>query len=417
MRLLTLFCVVAMAVAFAMPAQAAVQNVKVSGDLTMRGIFRDKFDLTDDNTTLDSDAFLMSTVGVNVEADLTDNVSAMIRVVNQRDIDTDATTDNDIDIDLAYITFQEMLYSPLTVTIGRQDLWVGDGFLVGARLQDGSAGITASEFTDIISFDAVKAVVDYDPWTITGICAKIAENITTSSDDEDLAVLNIGYIFEQYEAEAEGYYIYKKTGASEDDEINTIGLRGSGVPLENLELRGEFALQFGDYDSSTDREAWAIDVSGEYTFVDIEWVPVVGLEYVYLSGEEATPSGDYEAFDRLYYGKTYSAIREWQDVYYTTTDTTDTAGNTNEHMIIISASAQPIENLTASAKYIYFMLAEDDSDNEDELGSELDLELTYDYTEDVTFGLLAAWFFPGDVFTSPNDDDANLVVGTVSLAF
>jgi hypothetical protein len=51
------------------------------------------------------------------------------------------------------------------------------------------------------------------------------------------------------------------------------------------------------------------------------------------------------------------------------------------------------------------------------LGEELDLTLNYTYTEDVSFGLLAAWFFPGKYWVSNYDDIATDVVGTVKVAF
>jgi hypothetical protein len=54
------------------------------------------------------------------------------------------------------------------------------------------------------------------------------------------------------------------------------------------------------------------------------------------------------------------------------------------------------------------------------IGSELDLQAIWDYTEDVSFGLLAAWFYPGyygaydgqNIGGTPTD-----VVGTVKVSF
>src|SRR3990167_5186711 len=78
------------------PSFAEVQNVKVSGDITVRAFHRECLDLNcgDDNlgsqaagfTVLESeDDFFMHTIGVNVAADLTENVSAFIRLANERD--------------------------------------------------------------------------------------------------------------------------------------------------------------------------------------------------------------------------------------------------------------------------------------------------------------------------------------------
>ncbi len=72
-------------------------------------------------------------------ADLTDNVSTVVNIVNQRDWNAttfDAGTANagaefDVELDLAYVQMKEIFYSPLTLTVGRQDLWLGRGFIIG----------------------------------------------------------------------------------------------------------------------------------------------------------------------------------------------------------------------------------------------------------------------------------------------
>src|SRR3989338_11126925 len=80
----------------AAPAMAEVQNVRVGGDLTVRGIWRDALRFSEDrsngagpttgNTLGESgqDAFFQSALGLNVSADLTDNVSVDTRLLNQR---------------------------------------------------------------------------------------------------------------------------------------------------------------------------------------------------------------------------------------------------------------------------------------------------------------------------------------------
>jgi len=50
-------------------------------------------------------------------------------------------------------------------------------------------------------------------------------------------------------------------------------------------------------------------------------------------------------------------------------------------------------------------------------GTEFDLGVTWDYTEDVSFGLLAAWFWPGAFYYDQSDDAATDLVGTVKLSF
>ena len=127
---LTLVLLAAAVVAFiATPAFAAVQNVKVSGDLEIVPLARDCWDLvTQSQTATDNqERAILGFLRLGINADLTDNVSVTARLLNEREWDTDATDAEDIQLDLAYVTLKEFLYSPLTLTLGRQELHMGSG--------------------------------------------------------------------------------------------------------------------------------------------------------------------------------------------------------------------------------------------------------------------------------------------------
>ena len=202
MKFLKVACVLAVALCLAGSVYAETQSVKVSGDLTMRGIFRNQYNYlgrggnveqtTNVVNTQTEQSWFMSAAEVEIDADLTDNVQTVIRLVNQRDwnvystsgTDFNSTTtlatngrggyvangsEFDVIVDLAYVTLKDFIYSPLTLTIGRQNLWFGKGFIVGANLQNPAANLSAPEYTDIKSFDSVKAVLDYDPLSLIHI--------------------------------------------------------------------------------------------------------------------------------------------------------------------------------------------------------------------------------------------------------
>ena len=143
MKKFTLFCILALVALMVVPAYAEVQNVKVSGDLSAQFLARQNYSLDqkDSSTTgIGSnkwDHYFLSTAGVEVTADLTDNVSTVVRLANQRDWgvtsakDRAGSTNQDFNmlVDLANVTLKELIYSPLTVTVGRQDLWFGKAAL------------------------------------------------------------------------------------------------------------------------------------------------------------------------------------------------------------------------------------------------------------------------------------------------
>jgi len=197
MRRLIVVGLLAFAVALTGTAYAEVQNIKVSGDIDLKGISHQNYDLKDkqrnfshegtggpDNVSNDdNESFFLSTVHLKVDADLTDNVSTTVRLLNQRKWDNHVAGDDQMSLDTAYVTLREFLYSPLTVIAGRQDLNYGTGFIVGAgRLADPEGVFpstattgnqsTGQEYSAHNSFDAIRAILDFAPLTVEGLISK-----------------------------------------------------------------------------------------------------------------------------------------------------------------------------------------------------------------------------------------------------
>lgn len=491
MKFLKVLSVLAIALCLTASVYAETQSVKVSGDLTMRGIYRYAYGYegapdegntgTRTGITGPDQSWIMSAAEVEIDADLTDNVQTVIRLLNQRDWNvngksiTSATTlapngrggytpngdEFDVMVNLAYVTLKDFIYSPLTLTVGRQNLWFGKGFIVGANQQNpgsgpginnmlGTGNLASPEYTAMNSFDAVKAVLDFDPWTITGIYSKIYEDSVRANDDVDLWGANVGYKFDAYKGEAEGYWFFKKSneidhwgGIKSDNDVHTLGLRGSFDPINVITLAAEGAYQAGQYVGSRlqinnrDRSAWALDVSGEWRYLvdKYSWKPKLGAEYIYYSGNKAEDSkaiaaGDYEGWDPMFRGKFDSAIREFVGRFYSTArypvsttavPSTADASFTNQHQAVLMASIQPIESLTLKGNVNFFWneekYVETVNKSQGYVGSEVDLQALWDYTEDVSFGLLGAWFIPGEVYYDNRNDIATDIVGTVKVSF
>ena len=497
MKLFRILCVLALALCVTASVYAETQSVKVSGDLTVRGIFRDQYDLhSADNESIDipgstaavkngtESSTFMSVAALQVDADLTDNVTTVIRILNQRDWNvktpsnttlsglqpTDNTSEFDMMVDLAYVQLKNFIYCPLTLTVGRQNLWFGKGFIVGANQQNPGANaiaqgnqitnrvantygnLSAPEYTAINSFDAVKAVLDYDPWTITAIYSNISNGDIQSSNDDatDLWGVNVGYKFCKYNGEAEGYWFYKKDelaklmNIKDGNDVWTVGARGSMDPISWVTLAAEGAYQGGEYignalqTASRQRSAWALDASGEVRYFTDKfcWKPKLGVEYIYYSGDKNEEDNDsnnvggtYTGWDPMYRGKYDSAIREFVGKFYQTaryptnlsqTQTSADASYTNQHQVIFSGSVQPMDSLTLKANFNLFWNQYDYTSNAKSggwVGDEVDLSANWDYTEDVSFGILAGWFMPGEVYYDQNKAPATDLVGTMKVSF
>jgi hypothetical protein len=278
----------------------------------------------------------------------------------------------------------------------------------------------------------------------------------------DLWGINVGYKFDCYKAEAEAYWFWKRDrtietwGVSNNgiNDVHTIGVRGSMDPIENFTVNGEIAGQFGSYQAWTaqtatrPRAAWAMDIATEWRGLmdKMAWKPKMGVEYVLYSGDQhedgtGEDTSEYNGWDPMFRGKFDSAIREFVGTYYATYQyqplyndipSCADASFTNQSQVIFSGSIQPMDCLTLKGNYNLFWVMEpyrqncsgaifgggSQDDSSGFIGQEVDIQAIWDYTEDVSFGLLCGWFMPNaDTYQNNNNAIASDIVGTVKVSF
>ncbi|MCX7705711.1 MAG: hypothetical protein N2115_05585, partial [bacterium] len=199
-KLITLITAVMLA-GFVVPAFSAVENVKVGGDLVIKGIYRNNFDFTKKTGTIgDGTSYLYTGARAYLSAELSSNVSAMIRFINERDwytYDLVPDPNRGVSIDLASVKVSDLLVPGLALTVGRQEIQMGDGLVVGSRYNAASDMWPAQQiYYDYgleKAFDAIK--IDYAftaaPVTVTAFKSKITENYNSSTSDGDLYGLDI----------------------------------------------------------------------------------------------------------------------------------------------------------------------------------------------------------------------------------
>ncbi len=460
----------------AVPAFASVQNVKVSGDIDSSWLVRDNFDLgitgplTNAGTNLPGrvgdrrqNVFLTQT-RLRVDADLTDNVSTHLGIINERPWDAPSGANTDIDLNVAKVTLRDVLSSPLTIHAGRMnDVRYGNGLVfdsTGTNNQapaDSALSSVANDLTKQTALDGIRGVLDFNPLTIDLVYFKVDANTLTGaadrSDDVDLYGTNLNYSFgDDWNTTAEAYFfarIDKSTqtlgsSGNKSDTVYLPGLRASTNPIKGLNVQGEVAWQRGNFVLTTtavaqnqDREAMAAQAIVNYQVpleATAKWNPVLTGVYTYLSGDSnpalaedtARPASDekYTAWDPFFENQAGGSI------YNTLFDLT------NDHILTASASVVPMEDVTAKVTWTglwldrelrgsSFAIRQPDggtltvANNTDEkgLGFEVDAELTYDYTEDVQVGLNLGWFNPGDVFAGTNDSTAKQAILHAGVAF
>ncbi len=430
----------------AVPAFASVQNVKVSGDLQTTWAVRDTFDFTDTGDQVNQNLNdVISYARVRIDADLTDNVSTTVRLLNERawGDDTSGSANADVELDLAYVQLREMLYSPLTVTLGRQELFYGNGFIIGGNGPNNNtytgSPLAENGLRDLSmrnSLDAVKAVLNYDPLTIDMFAAVVDSNDTVlqaeKNDDVNLYGINANYKFsDKWNTIAEGYFFSKydhKADGEKKDTIYVPGMRLSTNPIKGLNLQGELAWQRGNQSplvgTRGEREAVAGQFIAGYLLPfekTAKYQPVVSYAFTYASGDDNYASGEVKGWDPMYEhlsgGKIYNAILNF----------------TNVSCHELALSVKPVEDITLKGSWSMLYMNEDlnttlnisspmgasayPANGKKDLGDEIDLDLTYAYTEDVSIGMSAGWFFPGEAFERNGDRTATQLLTSLSVAF
>ncbi|MFP4472900.1 MAG: alginate export family protein [Candidatus Omnitrophota bacterium] len=434
----------------AAPAVASVQNVKVSGDIESTYVNRTDFNLGASTGLNDQSAFLMQT-RLRVDADLTDKVMATIGLINERVWGDDSATDpegttyssgtTEVDLNLAYVTMKEMLYSPLTVTLGRQEFAFGNSFVIDSAGPNNSVSTAsglynvAEDLTKQTAQDAIRLTFDYDPLTIDLLYSAIDQGTITGTDvvdDNNLYGVNANYQFDdERNTVVEGYFWVEENKSALKNKIYMPGVRASMNVLDGWNLSAEAAMQFGDYESGSaqyDREAYALQILSNYMLPFEEtkkYQPVLGLEYTMYSGDDAASGGegDYRAWDPMYENQNGGKI---QNALFNAT---------NSHTIGAHLTVVPMQDVTAKAYYDYLWLDKEVSAiglvqpagtaspelsgeaEETNLGQEVGLVMTYDYTEDVQFGARAGWFFPDDRFDGEDEETASQLLLNAKVAF
>jgi len=497
-RLLTAVCALALVLGVAFSASAAVQNVRVGGDIEVKGIYQRAYDIVDeieiagptvyDNNPIVHD-YLMTITRLYVAASLTDNVEAYVRVINQRDWDANYaplnTVADDVNIDLAYLTLSEMYGYPFSLTIGRQELLYGEGFLVG----DGVRVIDASQtyqYDTRKGFDAIKAVWDYEPHQLDLFIAKVTEGsnvyefgsfgwgfpmlrvpgpwvggpVDPVDTDNDLYGVNWNYDGGMYGLWDAALFYNRNNAVGWDGENQTwaLSIRGEGtlpqIETGTLALKGEIVKEWGIveqgsnlgtsgfFGASNDAEildAWAGYIEGEYTFDNV-YAPYIGLGYIYMSGDNYG-TDKIEQFNPLFEDEKYGEIAEVlyglglvnaPGVAVALGGGSDTT-MTNAQIFKFNVGLNPTENTSIDLTYYslaanqeVFSVTGDEDDQGRYIGSEYDLSFNYNYSEDVSFGLMYALFIPGPYFEVGANDvvgvDLNLenaqeLMGSVKVTF
>jgi len=402
------------------PAFAAVENIKVGGDIDIYGIRRSNFE----NGEYDNQDFFQTSTRVYVNATLTDGVEAMVRLTNERLWGITVAGDSpyydyrqNILLDLAYIKVSDILTSGLALTVGKQEIQFGEGLVVGSAYipyiyPSGDTWIMASDLGKQKAFDAIR--VDYTaagaPVDVTAFMAKIDENIYYDWDGH-LYGVNVGFGMDV--ARLEGYYVRLQNMADTNENVTTAGIRVTG-DWAGFGLKGEYAKQFGEWMGDTN-SGWALLLGGRFGFPTSELGAYIKANLNLYSGYDG--SGDNTQW--ITYFPANVAQRIGSINYVLATTWLGPNGLNNAQVINIGGGIRPVEKIGLSLDWFNVNLMEDTfwSGGEKGLGNEIEAAMTFDYTEDLSFGLQYGVLLLGDAMDGVLDENPWQLIGSMKLAF
>jgi len=403
---------------------------------------------------------------LNVKADFTNEVSAFIEL-DSYDIwgedfrsnwitgaDARSNSVDDVEVYQAYIEANEMWGLPLRARIGRQELSFGSQWLVGVN--DKNQGPWG------LSFDALRLTYATDVFSVDAWAAELAEAGVTE-EDGDVWFYGVYGSYKGLEnITIDAYWMWVRDARSLNEtnftwfvewledvfnvddydvtNIHTVGLRGAGT-IGAFDFEAEAAYQWGDAgqvgflfkpflygDDEADYDSWALNLELGYTF-DMAWQPRVYLGFAYLGGEDNRDISWFEwwwpfdkpeasvSFNRLFSNWEYSKFIDFTDL-------------SNVLIYRGGVSAMPTESVKLELNVSYFEAdAEFDSpvyfdfgrfripiapalsfwtdSNDSDLGWEVELVATYNYSEDLSFQAGWSHLFTGDGLADGNFNRLN----------
>jgi hypothetical protein len=442
-----LWLVVGLAILGGMVADtfADVQNIRLSGDIRIRGYYLANASVLDTivgNNNRTADSFITQRTRVTVEADLEDHVLVVVTLRAEgmwgsfnESLESTAgagllvgpfriNRGFDVGINEAYVQLSEIFYTPATLKLGRQKLHFGRGLIL-------------SSVDEEWNFDAARLVLDFYPLVIDLVYAKAFEGTLFSSGGIGLGTLTGGTThdadmyfanarFEMTDSFVKAIEVY--AGFVDNDvklaagiplttipwapptaagaSPGVIGVRADLNLSEALSMWMEGAYEFGadGFIGNKSISAWMANVGGQFALKDVQWTPMFNVNYIYASGGGSV-------------GENY--FRPWFDYTEGYNGYLFHPLLSNLHIFNVGASVKPAENTTVSVQGYYYLKVDKDgfavsNPNTDfgitgaigglggvgtgtgsrEIGWELDTILGYDYSKDVRCQLVYAAFIP-----------------------
>ncbi len=412
------------------PAFSAVENVKVGGDIVVKGIYRNNFDFhrkDANHPNRDGNSCLYTGARIYVSAELTDKVSAMVRFLNEQDWGRNGVnpTDNERNVltDLAYIKVSDLLVPGLDLTVGRQEIQIADGLVVGSAYRASTSNYTYTDYGLQKAFDAIK--LDYAftaaPVTVSAFKAK-TEELYDNRTGSDTDLYGLDVVIKGENLVINPYYVAFVKNAPKTNQLNTIGLKIGWQPMEALSISGEYAKQFGkDKATRDDYKGWAATIGVDYKFAT-NMSPTISAMYADFSGRKTTAT-DWKNWVPVFPSNIASRVGRiaYPALFSDGEGSYDIGNGSGVRSFKLGFGLQPIEKVGLSLDWFNLTAKETAGNIDDAVGNEIDLTVNYAYSEDLKFGLELGYLIAGnyieDTLGKNNTKNAWQAIATMQVAF
>ncbi len=298
--------------------------------------------------------FMRNRIHLGLDGDVSDNVYVNIVAEFENTMgDTGwrpATNGRSFKLQQGYVTISDLLTENLDLTIGRQNIFLGRGFVLTSDWA-GLDGLKASYSYDDLSLSALHYRLGDADWALDGTYGKEHKTGVTASYSLPVTDLTGYYIADYNSAE----------GQPESDQKDFIGLFAQGG-FGDIRHYAEYVMQNGSDSAGDDYDESLLYVGLNYDLLDLSGL---SLKADYLLATENFGSA-------TMYG--YVIDTFWYDYYLDAFGSAVTFGTIqNLEAIGTGFSFNPLSDVTFMAHY--YMLA--DEANGDDIGDELGVKLNY----------------------------------------
>ncbi len=332
---------------------------------------------------------------------------------------SDSWVNNEALFDIFNVTWRNAFGQPLRFVIGRQDIFLGDGWLVAEGTPEDGSRTTF--------FDAVRAT--YELRDVNTVIDAIYVDQSATADrwfdpfcNKRVPLIGQdergGLVWVQNKSlkntEINGFFIYKHDMRASARRVgNAVGYSGNSYTYggrivhdfnDNLQFAGDIAQQLGDRNGNT-LCAWGANTKLTY-FMRDEYDNQIRIGYEYLSGDKPGTGTD-ESFSAPW-GR-WARLGDLAS--YMFTGESRIADHTNMHRLQAGWSIKPVEQLELALDY-HLLFADQNTLRDSrtysrkgafrgQLGT---ATLKYKLNQHVSGHLTGEVFCPGNYYSSNNND-------------